>query len=67
MVKPGPVMSEVTVINLDIIGKGGHGSEPEKANDPVSAAVDFHIKFRKIQEKYNGRKYVCTLPVFNAG
>ncbi|EAR99577.2 amidohydrolase (macronuclear) [Tetrahymena thermophila SB210] len=67
MVKPGPVMSEVTVINLTIIGKGGHGSEPEKANDPVSAAVDFHIKFRKIQEKYKGRQYVCTLPTFNAG
>lgn len=48
MVKPGPVMSEVTVITLKIIGKGGHGSEPEKANDPISAAVDFHIKFRKI-------------------
>lgn len=25
MVKPGPVMSEVTVIKLQITGKGGHG------------------------------------------
>jgi metal-dependent amidase/aminoacylase/carboxypeptidase family protein len=35
MVKPGAMMSEVTVIVLDIIGKGGHGSEPERANDPI--------------------------------
>lgn len=35
MVKPGPVMYEVTVIYLEIIGKGGHGSEPQKANDPI--------------------------------
>jgi len=35
MIKSGPVMSEVTIIKLEIIGKGGHGSEPLKANDPV--------------------------------
>lgn len=55
MVKGGPVMSEVTVIYLEITGKGGHGSEPMKANDPIQAAIDFHIKFRKIQEKFQGR------------
>jgi hippurate hydrolase len=30
LVKPGPMMSEVTIINLKLIGRGGHGNnEPE--------------------------------------
>lgn len=67
MIKSGPVMSEVTIIKLEIIGKGGHGSEPLKANDPVQAAVDFHIKLREIQKKFHGRNYVCTIPVLKGG
>ena len=35
MVKSGAMMSEVTVIELKIFGKGGHGSTPEKCVDPV--------------------------------
>ena len=33
--KEGPVMSEITGIHIKIIGKGGHGSEPERAKDPL--------------------------------
>ncbi|EGR30960.1 hypothetical protein IMG5_120230 [Ichthyophthirius multifiliis] len=67
MVKPGPVMAQVCIIKLTIIGKGGHGSEPLKAIDPIQAAIDFHIKFRQINEKHKNRQFVCTLPIFQAG
>ena len=35
MVCPGVVMSEVTWININIHGKGGHSSKPQLAVDPV--------------------------------
>ena len=35
MVKPGPVMSEVSLINITLFGKGGHASKPELAIDPT--------------------------------
>lgn len=28
LVKPGPMMAEMNVLEIEIIGKGGHGSEP---------------------------------------
>lgn len=28
--KEGPVMSEITILEINIIGTSGHGSEPEK-------------------------------------
>jgi amidohydrolase len=69
LVKPGPMMSEVTIINLKLIGRGGHASEPEKSVDPIQVGVDFHVKFRELKEspKFKNRKFVSTLPVFQVG
>jgi metal-dependent amidase/aminoacylase/carboxypeptidase family protein len=59
-------MAEVLVLKIKIIGKGGHGSSPETANDPIQSAVDFHIKLREIIQKYQDQKknFICTFPVF---
>ena len=62
MVIPGPVMSEVSIIEIKLIGLPGHGSTPEKCVDPTQGAVDFHIKFRKMKEKYAGKNMISVLP-----
>ena len=36
---PGPCMAEPTCINLEIIGKGGHGSDPSLSNNPIIPTV----------------------------
>lgn len=64
LVKPGPMMAEINVITIVINGKGGHGSEPQNAVDPVQIGVDFHILLREILEKYKERSFVLTLPQF---
>jgi hippurate hydrolase len=35
MVMDGPVMSEFVKIDIKLIGKGGHSSNPQTAIDPV--------------------------------
>ena len=58
-------MSEETLINIIIHGKGGHGSEPENAIDPVRAGIEFHNRLDKIkEEKYKGKNFVNTFPIF---
>lgn len=49
---PGVVMAEVVIIEILIHGKGGHGSRPDICIDPISVAVDFHIKHRELNKKY---------------
>lgn len=36
--KSGPFMTGARIFNIDVIGKGGHGSELEKTNNPLVAA-----------------------------
>lgn len=36
----GPLMAAVDTVTIDVIGKGGHGAYPEKAVDPIAAAVN---------------------------
>ncbi|UUX33788.1 M20 metallopeptidase family protein [Fundicoccus culcitae] len=37
---PGPVMAAAAVINFEVVGKGGHGSRPDLAVNPLFAGVD---------------------------
>ena len=37
-VREGGFFSGVTIVNIKIIGKGGHGSTPSMGHDPISAA-----------------------------
>ena len=46
MVKAGPVMSEISSIDITLIGKGGSFDKIDELINPLDAAIDFHIKFR---------------------
>lgn len=35
IVTPGPMMASVAIVRINLYGKGGHGSTPEKCIDPV--------------------------------
>jgi metal-dependent amidase/aminoacylase/carboxypeptidase family protein len=35
-------MSEITILEIKIIGTSGHGSEPEKVKESLRAAVKFY-------------------------
>jgi len=65
----GPMMAEASHIRISFIGKGGHGSAPEKANNPLNPAIDFHVKFREMDKELHeqGKQFVCTLPYFHVG
>ncbi|KRX08782.1 Peptidase M20, dimerization domain [Pseudocohnilembus persalinus] len=65
--KVGAMMSGVSIIKIKLIGKGGHGSEPKLAIDPTQMAVDFHIKYRKMQQELEGRLMRTTIPVLKCG
>mmetsp|Transcript_51763 Transcript_51763/g.59464 ORF Transcript_51763/g.59464 Transcript_51763/m.59464 type:complete len:399 (-) Transcript_51763:23-1219(-) len=71
LVKSGPVMSQVTIILINIIGKGGHGSAPEKAKDPLQAAVDIHLGYRELLKNYDEhikkKTLVSTMPFLQCG
>jgi len=70
-VKDGSMMSQVTFIHIEFIGKGGHGSAPQKANDPLQPAIDFNLKFREIVNEFKAqgkeKLFVSTLPYFQVG
>jgi len=68
-VKPGAMLAEASHLKITFIGKGGHGSAPQTANDPLQPAIDFHVKFRELNKRYQdeGRNFVCTLPVLHVG
>lgn len=62
-------MSEVVHIDIKILGKGGHGSEPKKCNDPIQAAVDVYLFTRELCKKYeeSHKNFRLTLTHFEAG
>jgi amidohydrolase len=37
----GPIMAEVHKLEVDIVGVGGHGSQPQRCRDPIVAASSF--------------------------
>ncbi len=40
-VRPGPVMAQVHMFEVTVIGVGGHGSLPERCRDPIVAGAHF--------------------------
>ncbi|MHA2278309.1 MAG: M20 metallopeptidase family protein, partial [Candidatus Kariarchaeaceae archaeon] len=43
VIKPGPAMGSSDIINIKIKGKGGHGSAPHMAIDPILIASNVYI------------------------
>jgi hippurate hydrolase len=65
MVKPGPMMAEVIMVKIKVLGVGWHGSEPHKAIDPLQPAVDIYIKARELIERYKKENlnFTFSLPM----
>lgn len=57
--KPGPFFAQATEFDCKVIGRGGHGGMPQKANDPL-------IPFTKIIDSYQSIISRNISP-FNAG
>lgn len=63
-------MSEVIMIEIKILGKGGHGSNPKVCKDPIQPAIDIHLFYRdliKDMETRFGDAIRSSIPVFQAG
>lgn len=50
-VQPGPRMAAMSLFEVTVKGKGGHGSAPHYSNDPILAAADIITSLQKIQSK----------------
>jgi len=51
-VKSGAMMAEVSIINITVHGKGGHGSAPEKAVDPLQVAIQFFLQHNLLNQAF---------------
>ena len=46
----GSEMAEITKINLKIIGKGGHGSDPKFSINPITPSTRIYIRYLELIE-----------------
>ena len=69
MVTDGPMEYGKTRIEIKIMGKGGHGSEPALSVDPITAACQVHAALHTIHSRrlYNSDVLSFTICEFNAG
>lgn len=61
----GPVMTGRSSFKLTIHGKGGHGSAPHLANDPIVAASYFVTAVQTIISRRTNPFDMCTLTIGN--
>ena len=52
-IRSGKFMASMDEISIKIIGKGGHGAEPYKAIDPVTAAASVIVTLQQIVSRKN--------------
>ncbi len=62
-------MASCTNFSIDIKGKGGHGSMPEKCIDPIHAGVHTYLALEELiaREMSGTDEAVVTIGAFNAG
>ena len=41
----GPVMAEIYVFKITIIGRGGHGSDPKLSNNPITPSTKIYLRY----------------------
>lgn len=65
----GPIAASADMIIIKIKGHGGHGSEPEKAIDPINVGVHIHLAMQELIAREVGAQetVVLTFGAFNAG
>lgn len=44
--RPGPMMAANDSLEVTVVGRGGHGSEPDKAQDPIVVAAELVISLQ---------------------
>ena len=59
----GPFMAGVIIIKIEVIGQGGHGSEPAKSIDPITAACHLHTAFHTIKSRSVMNKDVVAFTI----
>ena len=69
MIKPGALMSSPDDFAIKIIGRGGHGSAPEKCLDPIPVAAGIIDDLNAISHQViaDGEGQVVQVCMFNAG
>ncbi|MBQ3181519.1 MAG: amidohydrolase [Clostridia bacterium] len=69
MIKAGALMASPDDFMIKIIGRGGHGSMPEKSKDPIPVAAGIIDKLNAITNDtiVEGEKQVVQVCMFNAG
>ena len=65
----GAFLSGDAKVNIEIIGQGGHGSEPAKSIDPITTAWHLHTAFHTIKSRslMNKDLSVFTIWKFESG
>ena len=41
-------MAECSIITIEIIGKGGHGSDPSLSNNPIIPATKIYLRYLEL-------------------
>lgn len=68
-VKSGPLMAATDNFKITILGKGGHGAQPQKCIDPIAVACEVYMAFQTIISRKTDplEPVVLSIGKFNAG
>ncbi len=61
VVRPGAIMSASDQLHVRVRGKGGHGSTPHQAADPVVAAAEMITALQTMVTRHPGKRRECAL------
>lgn len=61
--KVGPVMSSIDFFNIEITGKGGHGSRPDLCCSPITTGSEIVLKLNQITSQRVDSKDRCIVSV----
>jgi len=67
--KAGPMLAGACIVKITIKGKGGHGSFPERVNDPITALCAVHSNLHTIKSRNikGDEHFVFTICTINGG
>ena len=63
-VSSGAFMSGWVTVDVEVIGQGGHGSEPAKSIDPITAACQLHNAFHTIKSRSIMNKDIVNFTIW---
>jgi amidohydrolase len=67
--RPGPIMAAADTLHVTVQGRGGHGSQPHRAADPIPAACEIVLALQSmVTRKFDVfDPVVLTVGTFHAG